>query len=571
VHEAALVAAGEASEERLRQVWFTGMHSDVGGGYPDESLSYVSLLWMMEEAEKADLRTLDVIKDRFVALASSAGPIHDSRGGVAGYYRYQPRRIAAWVDPIDPRTRGLRDPLIAGEAGPRGLLRTVRVHGSVVARIVRGTDRYAPITLPDAFEIVPPETVDETAPQADSSAADPAREARPGTPPPPRKPLVEQALRARLGDKAVQTARGTAFEPVWDLVWRRRVAYFVTVAFTVVLAALPMWVSRAPDPPFLADGRTWLDAPLRAAGLLLPAFLGYWLRTFAENPFYFLALTICIVATMRYGAACERRLRDEARGIWQRATTPNGQQRVTPPTKIQALRNSPAYQRAMQRFKWTVLPDVVFMPLIAATAFWLFLAGVTQITLPWLEDGSTFCAKQDNLTELTEATGLTFETSARCLPVGRYVVRERRYRVELTVKEPWFDGSHSTSPLGLRARDMGVAGLAGGPFRRVIDANYLQPVVEIRRQRSWWNDGVHMTPLLFTEHQAGVFSAEFTAARDGELFVFANDAVLPGWPSYFYTSKLGLNKGTADLRIVRLAEANALAGKAVRESQSASN
>ena len=77
------------------------MHSDVGGGYPDESLSYVSLLWMMEEAEKAGLRTLQVIKDRFVALASSAGPIHDSRTGVAAYYRYQPRKIAAWLDPVD--------------------------------------------------------------------------------------------------------------------------------------------------------------------------------------------------------------------------------------------------------------------------------------------------------------------------------------------------------------------------------------------------------------------------------------------------------------------------------------
>jgi uncharacterized protein (DUF2235 family) len=54
----------EVPEGRLQQVWFTGMHSDVGGGYPDESLSYVSLLWMMEEAEKAGLRTLHTIKDR---------------------------------------------------------------------------------------------------------------------------------------------------------------------------------------------------------------------------------------------------------------------------------------------------------------------------------------------------------------------------------------------------------------------------------------------------------------------------------------------------------------------------
>jgi len=65
--------------ERLQQVWFTGMHSDVGGGYPDESLSYVSLLWMLEEAEKVGLRTLKYITARYHALANSYGPICGKR------------------------------------------------------------------------------------------------------------------------------------------------------------------------------------------------------------------------------------------------------------------------------------------------------------------------------------------------------------------------------------------------------------------------------------------------------------------------------------------------------------
>src|SRR5687767_360465 len=55
VHEASLIRTGKVESDRLKQVWFTGMHSDVGGGYPDESLSYVSLLWMMDEAEQAGL------------------------------------------------------------------------------------------------------------------------------------------------------------------------------------------------------------------------------------------------------------------------------------------------------------------------------------------------------------------------------------------------------------------------------------------------------------------------------------------------------------------------------------
>src|SRR4051812_21294648 len=104
---------GEREEhfrKRMQQVWFCGMHADVGGGYPDESLSYVSLLWMIEEAKAAGLRTLDTIKDRYFALANSYGPMHNSRSGFGAYYRYQPRKIAAWLNPLDRRYLMLQDP-----------------------------------------------------------------------------------------------------------------------------------------------------------------------------------------------------------------------------------------------------------------------------------------------------------------------------------------------------------------------------------------------------------------------------------------------------------------------------
>ncbi|MGH3424565.1 MAG: DUF2235 domain-containing protein, partial [Nocardioidaceae bacterium] len=35
--------------ERVRQVWFEGVHSDVGGGYPDSALSDTALSWMVHE------------------------------------------------------------------------------------------------------------------------------------------------------------------------------------------------------------------------------------------------------------------------------------------------------------------------------------------------------------------------------------------------------------------------------------------------------------------------------------------------------------------------------------------
>jgi len=38
----------EASSQTLEQVWFSGVHSDVGGGYVEEQLSDVALLWMID-------------------------------------------------------------------------------------------------------------------------------------------------------------------------------------------------------------------------------------------------------------------------------------------------------------------------------------------------------------------------------------------------------------------------------------------------------------------------------------------------------------------------------------------
>ena len=42
-------------DERVKQVWFEGAHSDVGGGYAETGLSDTSLLWMAREAHDAGL------------------------------------------------------------------------------------------------------------------------------------------------------------------------------------------------------------------------------------------------------------------------------------------------------------------------------------------------------------------------------------------------------------------------------------------------------------------------------------------------------------------------------------
>jgi hypothetical protein len=103
---------------------------------------------------------------------------------------------------------------------------------------------------------------------------------------------------------------------------------------------------------------------------------------------------------------------------------------------------------------------------------------------------------------------------------------------------------------------MGLVGIAGAPFRRVVEANYLQPVVEIRRPpESWRVDSLFITALPLTQEGPSLYAAVFTAGHDGELFVFANDAVSLLQPTFFYQAPPGRNHGTAALLIFRLEDA----------------
>src|SRR6202007_2002425 len=43
-------------DEQLSQVWFAGVHSNIGGGYPDDALAYIPFVWMITEAQRCGLR-----------------------------------------------------------------------------------------------------------------------------------------------------------------------------------------------------------------------------------------------------------------------------------------------------------------------------------------------------------------------------------------------------------------------------------------------------------------------------------------------------------------------------------
>lgn len=503
-------------QDRLLQVWFTGMHADVGGGYPDESLSYVSLLWMIAEAEAADLRMVDVITERFRALASSSGPIHDSRAGIGAYYRYQPRKIAAWLHDADHSTRALRDPAQEREAAGAGLLTEVRVHESVVARIANGTDRYAPIALPERFTVIPPERHGENAPQATSDGSPSAATAP--------APLVDPGMRARLADPDAAHRRGGAMERIWDLVWRRRLLYFATLSLTLALVTMPLWMRPEWAAPLWSDGRNWVGGIIRLAGTYLPQFTRGVVESFAANSFWSVLLLTGILLLNGLSSGTERSLRDRARAIWTAALVGNDIPR--PRSWIERFRRSRLYQGGVRFTKWLVLPDLVIAPLLLLALIWAGVSLWSQMLLPRFETRPRVCPSVGaGLPEIDRPMVVPFSPRALCIATGHRVTEGETYGVSFEVTAPWSDGGVPTTPLGLAAGDLRWGlGYFGVPLRRVPDANYLQPLVAIRPK-----SGVHIEPLALTRGSefGNIYQGQFTARRSGELFLFANDAAVP--------------------------------------------
>ena len=75
----------------VKQVWFPGVHGDVGGGYLQKGLSDAALLWMIEEAEAKGLELRAEVKKQI--KPEPADFRHDSVTGIFAKLKTEPRCV----------------------------------------------------------------------------------------------------------------------------------------------------------------------------------------------------------------------------------------------------------------------------------------------------------------------------------------------------------------------------------------------------------------------------------------------------------------------------------------------
>ncbi len=213
---------------RIEQVWFAGVHSNVGGGYPKQGMSLVPLDWMMKKATAEGLLLHASDADWYEEHRNINDKLYDSRAGLAMYYRYLPRDIAAIC----------RDNHIQ-----------TKVHSSVIHRITTHTEGYAPGNFPAEFLFVSDKGADDWL-----------------------APVAERIKQAHAGSSSlIDKLR-------WLVIWR----HYTHIVF-LALTAAALWLTFAQDGVLNnITEKSYLDIALLLLNTLLkkPWLLGVFLISF---------------------------------------------------------------------------------------------------------------------------------------------------------------------------------------------------------------------------------------------------------------------------------------------------
>jgi uncharacterized protein (DUF2235 family) len=237
-----------------QEVWFAGVHSDVGGGYPNDETAFEPLLWIADEAATQELVFDQAALERYRARLYPQALIHDSRQGLASIYRYSPRFVADSED----------------EGG------APVVHHSVLEKMESGADGYAPLGLPPTFRVYP----------------------------------ANGRRWSGLLPAWVQRDEATA-AGLRQLIRRRKATNWVTILCVLALVALPFLTANPPV-------NSWVRGVGAVLGGLVPGWAMMWVESLLANWRVSVPILAIVLAVYYSNQSLAFRIRDLSRRLWRK-------------------------------------------------------------------------------------------------------------------------------------------------------------------------------------------------------------------------------------------------------------
>ena len=518
------------SGERISQVWFAGVHSNIGGGYPDDSLAQIPLYWIMEEAKACGL-IFKAANPEAIAETKEAqdkdGRLYDSRSGFGSYYRYGPRRLSRLCRELFSRT--MNDEV---------MILVPKIHELVLRRIQNNAHVYAPIGIPYKYDVV------VTIPHPNGVDASFRIDSLPTAAGAANTYELSSDAQARVASE-----RGD----IWPRVWLRALLYVLTLLATLFFVVFPL-TGRSDPLAEKINALKWLSDIIRTVGGFLPGWASSWVVAYAEYPITFLVVVGLISFLLLFSSKVAAAINDEMTALWKGSLAHS---LPVPPVPPSTTLSAGEKAFVALRSGWK---DYVGPALSAIAIVYVVLALGNRWAFTAIDEAGLVCEQSEHLAFLPDTGALvSFDASEPCFSTGYKVGRLDRYYVwtnpdlaELAKEYPSFaKGRNACTSSSEPLSDGGIVTDAHGystfhnadgaeltwwqttvrvlwlPFRRYYGQPWFQPVA---RYGPVGNEVDFLEPD--PDRKVTKISEYVTPKVPGELFFFLNDAVL-GLPKSF--------------------------------------
>jgi hypothetical protein len=249
--------------------------------------------------------------DAFRTAASARdkdGRQYDSRAGIAGYYRYGPRKL-----------KELCHMRLSGRKADTVEIQLPKVHETVFMRLRSDSGPYAPIGIPADYAVV-------------TSAGE-----------------ILDVSKNPYEDSDETKVRAKEQEIVWNIVWLRRIVYFATLAASFHLAAFWLFHDQNPEREYKTPIALVSQFVRFVESFLPQQVVRWWADYYATNPISFTLGVIILGTLIGFGSSLDRRITDRMRAIWKSRAQHSTITQSTLQHSVYTFRTSKPYQATLPR------------------------------------------------------------------------------------------------------------------------------------------------------------------------------------------------------------------------------